>query len=166
MFWPILPDLLIFAVAGLAGRGWWRVCLAAAAGSVAGGIGGFALSWLRGSSAPLEYLPLVTEGMIHQAGQWLASEGSIAVLRQPLSGIPYKVFVYLSGSGRTSFTVFVLASVVARTGRLLVIGGVSALLFAVAGAARAARWYLAFLAALTIVFSVGLWRVVASFPAP
>lgn len=165
LFWPILPDFLVFAVIPAAPTRWFKLAVAAAIGSVFGGVMGYWLAFLRDSSAPLEYLPLITEGMIHQAGAWFASDGAIAVLRQPLSGIPYKVFVYLGGSGKVSFPVYLWASATARGVRLLAVAGIAGL-FGHVTRRFLPRWYAAFLIVFCLVFAYGLSRVVSAFPAP
>lgn len=166
LFWPILPDFYLFAVVPVRPGRWWRLAGFAALGSIVGGVIGYWLAYPRQSSFPLEYMPLVTEGMIHQAGMWLASEGPLAVLRQPLSGIPYKVFVYLSGAGRVPFFDYLLASVVARAPRIFLVAAAGALL----GFATKERWlakaYDIFLILFTLVFVVGLRAVIERFPPP
>lgn len=163
LFWPILPDYYLFAVGPAALGRWWRLALFATAGSVAGGSIGYWISHVRESAFPLQVAPLITEGMIATAASWIADQGAGAVLRQPLSGIPYKVFVYLSGEIRLPFAAFLLASLAARAIRIFAAAGLGAALGRIAGPERTARYYDLFLVLYTLVFAYGLWRVVKSF---
>lgn len=164
LIWPVIPDFYVFALVPASPERWWLIAASTSAGSVVGGALGFWLAFARGSTWPMDFAPLVTEGMIHQAGTWLASYGSLGVLRQPLSGIPYKVFVYLAGAGKQSFLAFFIASILARSIRIFAVAGAAALLGKLGGLQRVARYYDIFLAAFTVVFVYGLWRVVASYP--
>ncbi|HVF12523.1 MAG TPA: hypothetical protein VNA87_05500 [Actinomycetota bacterium] len=163
LFFRILPDFYLVAAVPAAPRRWWRLATAASIGSVVGGVIGYWLSFPRRSSFPLEYMPLITEKMIHTAGSWLASDGALAILRQPMSGIPYKVFVYLSGAGHTSFLVFLWASCIARATRIFVVTGIAGGVGALAGENPRSRWYDVFLIAFVILFSLSLKAVVESF---
>lgn len=163
LWWPIVPDYYVFGTAAAAPARWWLLALFAAAGSVVGGTVGFWLAFARQNTWPMDFAPLVTEGMINDAGSWLAEFGPIAVLRQPLSGIPYKVFVYLAGAGRLSFLIFLVGSIAARAIRIFAVGAVGAAIGKVAGESRAARYYDLFVILYTALFVYGLWRVVASY---
>lgn len=163
LWWPVIPDFYLFAITPAAPRRWRRLALFTSAGSVMGGATGFWFAYARQNTFPMDFAPLVTEPMIHQAGSWLAQSGPAAVLQQPLSGIPYKVFVYLAGAGRLNFTIFLLASILARSLRIFAVAGVAAGLGRLAGVERVSRFYDAFLVVFIAVFSYGLWRVVASY---
>lgn len=163
LWWPIIPDFFVFGAAPVAPTRWWRLALFTSGGSVIGGTVGFWFAFARQNTWPMDFAPLVTEGMIDQAGRQLADLGSLAVLAQPLSGIPYKIFVYLAGAGRLSFVVFFAASIAARSFRIFVVTAVSAGLGKLAGVERVARYYDVFLVLFTAVFAYGLYRVVASF---
>lgn len=163
LIWPVIPDYYVFAVVPTTPARWWRVALFTSAGSVIGGAIGFWWAFARRSTWPMDFAPLVTEAMIDQAGSWLAGSGPLGILYQPLSGIPYKVFVYLAGAGRLSFSAFLLASIVARSLRIFAVAGISGGLGKIAGTHRLVRYYDIFFAVFTIVFIYGLWRVVASY---
>lgn len=163
LFFPILPDFYLMATVPSSPRRWWRLAAAASIGSVMGGVIGYWLSFPRRSSFPLEYLPLITEKMIHTAGSWLAAEGPFAILRQPMSGIPYKVFVYLSGSGRLSFLTFLWASCIARAVRIFLVAGLAGGAGVLVGEDKRSRWYDVFLVAFMILFGLSLKAVVESF---
>lgn len=163
LFFPILPDFYVLAVTPASPKRWWRVALFASVGSVLGGCIGFWFAFSRRSSFPLSHLPLITNGMIEQANRWVSELGAFAVLRQPLSGIPYKVFVYLSGAKRVSFVVYLWASIVARAGRIFAVAGAAAGVSSLVGERLRARLYDLFLVAFTIGFAFALRAVVESY---
>jgi hypothetical protein len=80
---------------------------------------------------------------------------------QPLSGIPFKVYVSAAGAHRVGLARFVVASAQARSARILAAGMIMTV--AAAGAARPRRFYPAYLVALAVVFTGGLWAVVAAW---
>ena len=162
LWWPIVPDFCVFALSPVAPRRWWKLALAAGIGSVLGGAVGFALAASFGSQRFLAAAPLVTGGMINAALSWLA-DGSAGLMRQPLSGIPYKVFVFLAAGLRLNFAAFLLFSTIARSLRIFAVGGSAALLGFAAGKERVSRLYDAFFVLSCLVFALGLWRVVVQF---
>lgn len=163
LWWPIVPDYFVFGAAPTAPERWWVLAFFTSAGSVVGGAIGFWWAYLSRSAGLLNSAPLIKAGMVDQASSWLADRGALAVTSQPLSGIPYKVFVYLSGAGRLSFVLFLLASVVARALRIFAAAAISAGAAKLAGPSRVARYYNIFFAVYTSLFIYGLWRVVASY---
>jgi membrane protein YqaA with SNARE-associated domain len=129
--WFIFPEfLLVLLVLGAPKRslnfvGW------AAVGSLLGGSVGFIASRYDPVAAQglLNAVPLITPGMIAQVHLWFAENGTLAVLYQLLSLIPYKTFVLLSGHYQLDFILFILLSALARIPRFLlatlVVSGVS-----------------------------------------
>jgi membrane protein YqaA with SNARE-associated domain len=162
LWWPIVPDFYVFALSPVAPRRWWRLAVAASIGSVAGGAVGYAFATSLGSRGLLAAAPLVTDGMIDTARSWLEA-GPVGLMRQPLSGIPYKVFVFLAASQRLNFVGFVLFSALARSLRIFAVGGSGALLGAAARPDRVKRFYNVFFILFCVVFALGLWRVIRQF---
>lgn len=156
LWWPIVPDFFVAATSPAAPSRWWKLALHASAGSVAGGAIGYFLG------VPIESAPLVTPGMIDQAQVWLAT-GPWGILRQPLSGIPYKVFVFIARNDHLDFMTFMTASIVARSLRIFAAGAFGGLCGRIAGTHRFVRYYDLFLTGMTVVFAFGLWLVVKQF---
>lgn len=88
LVWPIIPDASLGILALARPRRWWLLAAAAVAGSVAGGAAGW-WATAQGWSWPL---PLTTANMHDAVRGWL-QQGAAGVAHQPLSGVPYKVFV-------------------------------------------------------------------------
>lgn len=103
LIFPIIPDFYAAAASPASPKRWWRLGLALTLGSAIGGAVGYMYAASFGPPIPLESLPLVSAGMADEASAWVADTGALAVMRQPLSGIPYKVFVYLAGWKASAF---------------------------------------------------------------
>jgi membrane protein YqaA with SNARE-associated domain len=160
--WPIMPDAGLVPLAALRPRDWWRLALAATAGSLMGGL----LSYGLGRRVPpeplLARLPLVRPPMVAQARRWLATEGALGLRHQPLSGLPYKVFALLAGSIGIPPGPFLAASLAARGARFLVVSGLAAALgLRFAPLVRRHRGPL--LVAWSAAFLLGLRRMVTAW---
>lgn len=159
LWWPIVPDFLVALLAIAAPRRALRLAVAATAGSAIGGATAFGIGGAVPSVELLPALPLITEAMAVQADAWLSGEGAPALLDQPLSGIPYKVFAYQAHEAGVGFAGFVLFSAVARGVRLCLV----ALFFAGLGRSLRRFWphvYGAFVTCYAVAFGVGLSSVV------
>jgi membrane protein YqaA with SNARE-associated domain len=155
--WPLLPELALAALCVAAPRAGARLAIAAAAGSVTGGIIGYLLA-AHGIVLPE---PLTTARMHAAVAAQVAAHGAAAVHAQPLSGIPFKAYVAASGARHVGLARFLVASAEARGARILAAG-----LIMTGVAACAARWrrlYPAYLAALAVVFTGGLSAVLAAW---
>ena len=124
---------------------------------MAGGAAGYLLA-ARGITLPQ---PLTTARMHAAVAAEVAAHGAAAVHAQPLSGIPFKVYVAAAGAHRVGLVRFVVASAQARGARILVTGMIMTV--AAACAARLRQFYPAYLAALAVVFTGGLWAVVTAW---
>lgn len=160
MWWPIIPDFLVAPLALAAPGRWIVLAVAATGGSVLGGVAAFHLGsvgeWLASSA------PLLTPRMHEQAATWMSDAGAGALLQQPLSGIPYKVFALQAAQAGLSPLGFGAMSIVARGLRI----GAVAAIFAGGGLALQRVWpriFGPFLVAYCIVFAFGLSATVASW---
>jgi membrane protein YqaA with SNARE-associated domain len=151
--WPIMPDFVLVPCAAARPATWWRLTLAASAGTAAGGCIMHALG-RRGAAEPLlDRLPLVCPPMVTAARYWLASQGPRGLRHQPLSGLPYKVFALHAGTLGLPLGEFMAWSLAARGTRFLAVSGVAALISkALGGRVQRLGWPL-----------LGLWSVVFLF---
>lgn len=152
LLWPIVPDFpLVLLVVVAPPRRWAPMVGAALGGSLLGG----AMAYLVGALVVIPGLLLVTDRMIVEAVARMTSEGAWALLSQPLSGIPFKVFAYHAFDADLSFPGFLLTAGLARGLRM----GAVAVAFGV-GSHAVRRWmdvlYLPFAAVFTLLFAVGL----------
>ena len=163
--WPIMPDAVLVPLAFARPRDWWRLVLAATAGTALGGVLTYLAGARRGGSGTDWQAPLVRPRMVVAVRNWLGSEGARGVRRQPASGIPFKVFAREAGALRIPLIPFLAWAVGTRGLRFALAAG---------GAAvcrdhlpsRVAMHSRLLLAAWTVVFGLGLWRTVAAWSGP
>lgn len=125
-FFPIPPDPLLVALCLGAPARALRFAGLATAASVAGGIVGYALGalgWGLLGDFFYAYVPGVTPGAFATVQDLYARYDFWAVFLAGLTPIPYKVFTLSSGIFSISFPIFVVASVLSRGLRFVVVGG-------------------------------------------
>lgn len=155
--WPLLPEVILAVLCVAAPKAGPRLAATAALGSVAGGAAGYLLA-ARGIMLPQ---PLTTARMHAAVAAEVAAHGAAAVYAQPLSGIPFKVYVATIGAHRAGLVPFIVASAQARGARMLAVGMIMTI--AAACAARLRRFYPAYLLALAVVVTGGLSAVIAAW---
>jgi 1-acyl-sn-glycerol-3-phosphate acyltransferase/membrane protein YqaA with SNARE-associated domain len=155
--WPFLPELALAVLCVAAPRAGIRVSAGAAIGSVSGGVAGYLLA-AHGITLPE---PVTTARMHAAVAAQVTAHGAAAILAQPLSGIPFKVYVAASGARHVGLARFLLDSVEARGTRILVAG----LVMTGVGACvqRWRRFYPAYLLLVAGVYLGGWAAVVASW---
>ncbi|MBB6170607.1 membrane protein YqaA with SNARE-associated domain [Nocardiopsis mwathae] len=156
--WPVLPEVALAGLCVADPRSGPRLSVAAAAGSVAGGLVTYALA----SKGVVPPQPLTTRRMRETVARQTREEGARAVRHQPLAGIPYKVYAARAGEEGVGALPFACASARAR-GTRIVTAGLALTAFGAAARSQRHRYgpYLAaagtgFAAALTLI--VRAWR--------
>jgi membrane protein YqaA with SNARE-associated domain len=155
--WPLLPELILAVGCVAAPKAGTRLAFSAALGSVAGGVVGYLLA-ARGLVLPE---PVTTARMHAAVAAQVAAHGAAAVLAQPLSGIPFKVYVAASGAHHVGLARFAMLSAQARGARILAFG----LTMTVIGACarRWRRFYPGYLVAVAAIFLAGWSAIVAAW---
>ena len=123
-FFPIPPDVLLIALAVAVPKKSFKYALVCSAGSVIGGCFGYLIGWhfmasvgdriidFYGLRSKVEYIA----ALYNQYDAW-------AVGIAGFTPIPYKVFTIAAGLFKINFSVFVLASLVSRSARFFLVGG-------------------------------------------
>jgi membrane protein YqaA with SNARE-associated domain len=123
-FFPIPPDILLIALAVAVPRKSFKYALVCSVGSVLGGCFGYLIGWqfmasignrivdFYGLSSKMDYIG----ALYNKYDAW-------AVGIAGFTPIPYKVFTITAGAFSISFTVFVIASMVSRSARFFLVGG-------------------------------------------
>ena len=94
--WFVIPEFLLLLIVFLKIKKKTRLLAYDLLGTAVGTIVGLSI-------APIIHpdilsIPYITQGMIQQVGIWYHAFGILALLFQPFSGVPYKVFVLTAGS--------------------------------------------------------------------
>ena len=123
-FFPIPPDILLIALAVAVPKKSLKYALVCSAGSVLGGCFGYLIGWqfmasigspivdFYGLGAKVEYIGV----LYNKYDAW-------AVGIAGFTPIPYKVFTIAAGVFKINFSVFVLTSLVSRSARFFIVGG-------------------------------------------
>ena len=165
-FFPLPPDALLIAMCLATPRRALRYAGIATAGSVIGGLLGYGIGWgmwqlIRDFCfAHLGAIGFTTENfaLIEKA---YGDNAFLAVFTSGFTPIPYKVFTVAAGVFKISLPVFLVASLLGRAGRFLVVAAIVGW-----GGARVKPFIERYLGWLTIAFVVllilGFW-VIARF---
>ncbi len=122
--WPLVPELVLFALVVAAPWAGIRLVPVAVLASMAGGLCTLAL----GAAGAAPAAPLVTDRMRVAVAQQTAAEGPYAVRHQPLSGIPFKVYAAEAGRAGAEPLPFLAAAISHRGVRIASVGAACALL--------------------------------------
>ena len=124
-FFPIPPDLLLIALClGKSKRSFYYSSICAAA-SVLGGIFGYALGmflWSSIESFAFEYL--ISQEKFHYVQLLFQNNTFWTTFIAGYTPIPYKVFTLTGGAFEVPFLPFVGGSLVGRTMRFMIVGGI------------------------------------------
>ena len=125
----IVPDVMVGAVALFVPRRWWRAAAAAVVGALLGGVVLYAIvtttdGWARDV---IGAVPGVSNVMVEQVDDAVAEHGGAALVRAPLAGIPYKLYVAEMAERSWSIVDLGLWSVPARALRIFPVAVVAAL---------------------------------------
>ena len=119
-FFLLPPDVLLMALT--LGNPTWGMYYAAIAtvGSVLGGIFGYAIGWWGGRPLLMRCIGQERVAAVHQVFE--RYEGW-AILIAGLTPVPYKVFTLGAGAFYVNFKVFVIASLISRGARFVLVAG-------------------------------------------
>lgn len=129
IFWPIVPDAMLFPMALGGQRRYWKILGAAVLGSALGGVAMYLFAYLvPGAVASiLPRLPVVQDFMIQRARTALDQQGVMAFWTQPWSGVSYKVYALEGGARRFDPVTVLSLSILARSLRMFVTSAAAAL---------------------------------------
>ena len=166
LWWPIVPDVPVILLSAAVPKRFLPLAAAATAGSLAGGAVAYGAGAAGVGGFLLAHAPLVTPRMVEHARATIAAHGAGPLFAQPWSGVPYKVFAYQAAPAGCAFVPFVVVSALGRGHRILLAGA----FFAAVWSVPRRRWlratrlaYVPFALAFSVVFGMGLGRVVAAW---
>jgi len=123
-FFPIPPDVLLIALCVARPERSFRYALVSAAGSILGGCLGYLIGWqfMTGVGNRIVAFYGLTEKVAYIETLYQTYD-AWAVGIAGFTPIPYKVFTITAGMFKINFVVFVLASLVSRSARFFIVGG-------------------------------------------
>lgn len=123
-FFPVPPDVLLIALAvGRPSRA-LRFALICSLGSVLGGALGYLIGWQFMAAVGERIVAFYgLQPRVADIGRLYNQYNAWAVGIAGFTPIPYKVFTIAAGMFRINFGIFMLASLVARSARFFIVGG-------------------------------------------
>ena len=125
-FFPVPPDVLLIAMCVARPRRSFYYAAVCSVASVLGGMVGYLIGWAFWEAAGpffFTYIPGFTEEAFGKVAALYQENAFLTVFSAGLTPIPYKVFTIAGGVCRISFPVLVIASLLGRSGRFFVVGG-------------------------------------------
>ncbi len=123
-FFPIPPDILLIALAVAVPKKSLKYALICSAGSVLGGCFGYLIGWQFMASIGNTIVNFYGLGAkVEYIGDLYNKYDAWAVGIAGFTPIPYKVFTIAAGAFKINFSVFVLTSLVSRSARFFIVGG-------------------------------------------
>lgn len=121
---PVPPDVLLIALTlGNRPRAWWYAAVCSA-GSVIGGVVGYALGALAWHVLEPVFIPYIfRREVFERVVDWYNAGAFWYVLIAAFTPIPYKVFTVAAGVCQIPLWILVAGSVVGRTARFVLVAG-------------------------------------------
>jgi len=128
-FFPVPPDVLLIALAlGRRERALW-FALVCSVGSVLGGMIGYWIGNAAWHVLQPYFIPYVfSQAAFDKVVAWYNDGAFVYVFLAAFTPIPYKVFTIAAGVCRIPFWILVVGSVVGRSARFFIVGGLIYLL--------------------------------------
>lgn len=134
IFFPIPVDVLLIAICVSRPKQSFRYATICSIGSVLGGIVGFGVGWWLWYETGTESfsglarfffdsVPGFSAEAFGKVQQLYRDYDFLAIFTAGFTPLPYKVFTITAGVFKISFPVFVLASVLSRSARFFLVGG-------------------------------------------
>lgn len=160
LIWFVIPEFLLLLVVFMKIRHKSQLLIYDIAGTVAGTVIGLSL---RLSDTALLHTPYIFQGMLTQTDSWYTSLGTFALIHQPFSGVPYKVFLaHAPEMTLGALLLFVLFAVIVRISRYAIGYAIFSALFPLFHR-FVYRNYLTLLIAAVLIFTLLLMRISALY---
>lgn len=122
-FFPIPPDVLLIALCAGAPRRSFYFAMVCTAGSVLGGIAGYAIGMGLYDTVGTRIVEFYHgQEVVEKIRAWYTEYGFWGNLLAAITPLPYKVFTITSGAFDFQFIGFLLASVIGRAFRFFLVG--------------------------------------------
>ncbi len=128
-FFPIPPDPLLLAIVFSKPKQWLREALITLLFSVVGGVFGYLIGFALIESVGQWLIDTYhLQAGFDSIGQTFQDNALLAIFGAALTPIPFKVFTIAAGAFRLNFGVFVLASILGRGLRFLIVAYLASIL--------------------------------------
>jgi len=117
--WFVIPEFLLLLIIFLKIKNKKKLLVYDFLGTILGTVIGLIIFFTF--KIDLAKVPYVTEGMIRQVDFWYKNLGILALIHQPFSGIPYKVFLYSASKFSFFLPIFFTFAIVIRMTRYYIL---------------------------------------------
>lgn len=123
-FFPIPPDVLLIALCVGAPKRSFKFALICSAGSVLGGMIGYAIGYGAWEAVKNIFIPYVfSQAVFDKVAALYQGNAFVAILTAAFTPIPYKVFTIAAGVFHVNFWTLIVASCLGRSARFFLVGG-------------------------------------------
>lgn len=123
-FFPIPPDVLLIALAVAIPKKSFKYALLCSVGSVVGGCFGYLIGWQFMASVGEKIIAFYgLDAKVEHIARLYMTYDAWAIGIAGFTPIPYKVFTISAGAFKINFSVFIFASLVSRSARFFLVGG-------------------------------------------
>ncbi|MBI2107099.1 DedA family protein [Candidatus Woesearchaeota archaeon] len=119
IFFPVPPDILVIILTLQNPDAYWIIALVATLGSIVGGLIGYGIGFL-GEKTILE--KMFSKKKIDRIHKLFDRYGAGSVFIAAFTPLPYKIFTIGAGVFYINIKKFILASIIGRGGRFLLVG--------------------------------------------
>jgi hypothetical protein len=155
LIWFVIPEFLLFLIIFMRVKHKTQLLWYDIAGTIAGSIIG--LCFVLPHSVFLQ-IPFVYQKMLDTTHAWYEQLGVWALIHQPFSGVPYKVFLFESHAFSFNLFLFIALALLLRVGRYALAYGLFLLGYPVLHR-FVYRHYAILLALAVVIFSLMLMKV-------
>lgn len=124
-FFPVPPDVLLIAMVVADKMKWLRYALICTVGSVLGALLGYFIGWgLYETVGKLIVDTYNLHAVVELVGRKYSENAFMTVFTAAFTPIPYKAITITAGLFKISLPVLIVASIIGRAGRFLIVAGV------------------------------------------
>jgi hypothetical protein len=118
LFWFVIPEFLLLLIIFMRIKRKRELLYYNIFGTIAGTVLAFSINL---PAHLIEKLPYIQPAMTKQVAAWFEKSGIFALIHQPFSGIPYKVFAYLAPNYHILIILFIVTAIVVSIARYFVV---------------------------------------------
>ena len=118
LVWFVIPEFLLLLIIFMRIKRKRELLYYNIFGTIAGTVLAFSINL---PAHLIEKLPYIQPAMTQQVAAWFEKSGIFALIHQPFSGIPYKVFAYLAPNYHILIILFIITAIVVSVARYLIV---------------------------------------------
>ena len=118
LFWFVIPEFLLLLIIFMRIKRKRELLIYNIFGTIAGTVLAFSINL---PAHLIEKLPYIQPAMTGQVAAWFEKSGIFALIHQPFSGVPYKVFAYLGPNYHILIITFIIVAIAVSVARYFIV---------------------------------------------